>query len=220
MIAENLISLTLPVLKPSDFVGKALDHMAHERVFWLPIADDEHFLGMISEDMLLEEDNNKKIAELNFDKVNVFVNANQHYFDVMKMLNEFQTGSVAVLDQDQKYIGSITKGDVLNYITNIGYINSPGGILVLSVLQRDYSLAEISRIIESNDMKAICVYVSNMIEDTYEVAVTIKLDKTDLTRLIASFERYGYKILADFHETSFKHHDSERLELLLKYLSI
>jgi CBS domain-containing protein len=220
MIAESLISLTLPVLKPTDSVKVALEHMLHERVHWLPVVEHGHFLGMISEDILFDENSNKKLSTFPLGHEEVFVRAEQHYFEVLKLLYEHQTGSVAVLNEEQKYLGSITLQDVLNHFVSIGFINSPGGILVLSVLQRNYSLAEISRIIESNDMKALAVYVSNLIEDTLEVAVTIKLDKTDLTRLISSFERYGYKIIAHFHETAFKHQDSERLEMLLKYLSI
>lgn len=220
MTADSIISLTLPALKPTNTVEVALEIMNAEKLFWLPVVDNEHYMGMVSEDVLLDIDPDQLISAVTLDKQDVHIAADQHYFEALKILNIHHNSFIAVLDDKEKYIGSITKTEIINYINSLGFTTSPGGILVLSILHSNYSLSEISRIIESNNMKAICLYVSPIMVDSNEIAVTIKLDKTDLTRLIASFERFGYNILADFHETSFAHHDSERLDLLLKYLNI
>ena len=175
---------------------------------------------MLSDIELLEETGNKKINAFTLVKTDAFVHEGQHILEVFRLMNIHETSIIGVLNSSNEYIGCVSHGDVVTYLSTLGYIKAPGGIIVLSVDQNQYSLAEISRIVESNDMKILGSYVTDNPENGFETFVTIKINKTDLTRLIASFERYSYKIVADFHESAFQSYDAERLELLFKYLNI
>jgi len=95
-----------------------------------------------------------------------------------------------------------------------------GGILVLSLKEIDYSLAEISRLIESNETKILSSFVAVDEYDSAMIKLTLKLNKTDLSRVIATLERFSYKIIAQFQETELLSNDKERLDLLLRYLNI
>jgi seryl-tRNA(Sec) selenium transferase len=86
--------------------------------------------------------------------------------------------------------------------------------------ERNYSLAEISRHVESNDIKILSAFVVEDEQDSSMIKLTLKFNKTDLSRLVATFERYNYKIIAKFQETELLSNDKERLDMLLKYLSI
>lgn len=220
MIASNFINLSIPVLKKSDAVSTGLEYFEHSKLLWLPVVNEKEFEGMVSEEMLFDADENAKINTILLQKADDHIEENQHFFDAIKILHQSNTDIVAVLNNKEEYIGSISAPDLLNYYANIGFIDSPGGILVLSTPQYSYSLSEISRIVETNDMKVLALHVSAVNPETYDLEITLKLNKTDLTRLIASFERFNYLIVSHFHESNMYHHDADRLDMLLKYLSI
>lgn len=220
MIASNFINLSIPVLKNTDTVATGLDHFEHSKLHWLPVVKEKGFEGMVSEEMLFDADESAKINSILLQKADDHIEETQHFFDAIKILHQSNTDIVAVLNKEEEYVGSISAPDLLNYYANIGFIDSPGGILVLSTPQHSYSLSEISRIVETNDMKVLALHVSNVNPETYDIEITLKLNKTDLTRVIASFERFNYTIVNQFHESSISHHDADRLEMLMKYLSI
>ncbi len=220
MTNETLINLTIPFLKPSDNVRLATDLLIENKLYLLPIVDEKLFLGYISEDSLLDISHNKKIGSLIPEKPNAFVKAEMHYFEALRQMNLHDTDIIAVQDSEERFLGSILKADISTYFSNLGFVNAPGGILVLSVMNNSYSVAEISRIVESNDLKILCFYIEDNPEDGFESFITLKLNRIDLTRLIASFDRFGYKIEADFHESAFQPIESERLDMLMRYLNV
>ena len=68
-----------------------------------------------------------------------------------------------------------------------------GGIIVLEMEPRNYSLSEISRICESNDVSIISLFIKTKNESGL-LLVTIKTNRTDIQSLVSTFERYNYTI--------------------------
>jgi acetoin utilization protein AcuB len=220
MTIETLINLTIPFLKPSDSVRLATELFAENKVSNLPLVNEDHFLGFITEDSILDLAPTKKINSVTTNHIEAVANLDMHYFEVLRLMSYFEIDLIAVNDSNGLFLGVISKTKIADYFSKLGFASAPGGVLVLSVMNANYSVAEISRIVESNDMKILCLYVENNPEDGFESYVTIKLNKTDLSRLIASFERFDYKIEADFHESTFQPIESERLEMLMRYLNV
>jgi len=81
---------------------------------------------------------------------------------------------------------------------NVAAMKMPGGVVVLELNVHDYSMAQIARIVEDNDAKIWCCYVSSP-ADSAKMEVTLKINQTDLTSVIRSFQRYGYFIKASYH---------------------
>jgi DNA-binding winged helix-turn-helix (wHTH) protein len=52
------------------------------------------------------------------------------------------------------------------------------------------------------------------------VKVTLKLDKLDVSRVVATLERFGYNVIAKFQEIETIDHDKERLDMFFKFLNI
>jgi hypothetical protein len=127
---------------------------------------------------------------------------------------------VPVLDEHQEFYGVITVNDTISAFGQMSALQGQGGILVLSMPERDYSLSQISRHIESNDAKILSAYVSPDEMDPYKIKLTLKINTTDLTRIIATLERFDYRIIAQFQETSDHQADKDRYDLLLKYLNM
>ena len=54
MIAGELISNIIPPLRTSDTVRKALDRMNEFKVYHLPFVNEAQYLGLVSEEELME----------------------------------------------------------------------------------------------------------------------------------------------------------------------
>jgi acetoin utilization protein AcuB len=220
MIAEELINPLIPTLKPTDTVDKALNWMDEFRSIQLPVIDKSIYKGLVNEYSFYDQQGGGVIADYPLSAEEIFVFPHQHFYDVIKIASDNQLEVVAVVDEKKDYKGVITvKDTLLSAFAQISAVQSPGGILVLSLNEIDYSLAEISRLIESNNIKILCSYVTSDDLDPMKIKLTLKLNKMDLTYAVATLERYNYKIIAKFQETEIIPTDKERLDLLLKYLS-
>jgi CBS domain-containing protein len=222
MTAEELINQMIPPLKGRDKGQQALNWMEEFRVTQLAVVEDDlSYKGLISENTLLESgDLTKTIIEYKLESADKFAVPSMHFYDVIKLAIKNNMQVVAVVDQNNKFLGVISVNDTSAAIAQMFASQGPGGILVLSMKENQYSLAEISRLVESNDARIISSFIINDDLDHSKIKVTLKLNKTDLSRVIATLERYDYRIIAQFQETELISNDKERLDLLLKYLNI
>jgi len=220
MIAEELINQMIPPLKLTDTAQQALHWMEELRVNQLPIVSGQEYKGLISEELIYQ--NNDPAALLSaftLESNGVYAYKYQHFFDVLKIALDNNVGVVAVLDEERNFVGVITISDTLTAFARSS-MQEPGGILVLLMEERDYSLSEVSRLVESNDAKILSSYVCTDKGDATRIKLTIKINRNDLSRIIATFERFSYNIVAKFHHTQGNEDDKERIDLLLRYLNM
>lgn len=220
MTAKDLIQDTIPPLKTSDTGKKALDWMDEFRVSHLPIVNDIDFLGLISEEDILNM--NAPETPLGNHALSLsrpFVYENQHVYEVLKLIAKLKISVIPVLSQEQHYIGLITLPDLVQSMASIVAIEGGGGIITLEVNIHDYSLSEIAHIVESNDAKILSSYISSHL-DSSKIELTLKIDKMDLSRILAAFSRYNYTVLASYHESEFIDDLKNRYDSLMKYLNI
>lgn len=222
MIAEELINQMIPPLKLYDTVDKALRWMDEFRVNELPVVSNRKYMGLATELSLIElHDRNQALKELELEYQDVHVMQHQHFYDVMEAAIKNKIQVVPVLDEDQEYMGIITINDTLAAFGQMSALQGQGSILVLSMPERDYSLSQISRLIEEENTKILSAYVSPDELDPYQIKLTLKLNATDLSRIIATLERFEYRITAQFNDTSADNDvANDRLDMLLKYLDI
>jgi signal-transduction protein with cAMP-binding, CBS, and nucleotidyltransferase domain len=221
MTAAEMINQMIPPLKADDDAHKALVWIDEFYCPHLPVVRDRVFLGFISEQIILEGNNiDKKVADFQLIGSRCFVNHNSHLYDVLKTASENKLQLVAVLDEEQLYQGVITVQDALAFFAQSAAVQIAGGILVLYMNHADYSLAEISRLIEENRVKILSSIVKEDPNDPNKIRLTLKLNQTDLSRTVATLERFGYKVVGRYQETQPLGSEKERLEMLLRYLDI
>ena len=210
----------IPPLKVTDTAEKAMRWMEELRVPQLPVMSGKDYVGLISEDLIFQyNDLSILIKEITLKAENVYVHHFQHFYDILKVALDNNLQVVAVLDENRKYMGVITVDSTIAAFAQSA-VQEPGGIIVLSLKERDYSLTEISRLVESNDAKILSSYVCPDRSDPLKIKVTIKLNRKDISRVIATFERFDYNIIAKFQNAPDQDEDKERLDLLLKYLNM
>lgn len=220
MIAKFAIEESIPYLKPSDSVSFGLELMEEFKVFHLPIVDNDKLLGVVSEDQLLDQDELLLIEELNFPFLKIAATENLHIFDVMKLGFESSSSVLPVIDANERYIGLISPKSLIEFLHQFNFARETGGIFVLEMETINYSLAEISRLIESNKSVVLSVATSQVEDSIDRISVTIKVNTLDLTYVLATFERYNYEITHVFHHAEQIDHLKDRYDALMSYINI
>lgn len=220
MLAASLISHSVPPLKLSDTAKKALTWMSDFHVRHLPIVENDKFLGVISEDEILDFiDPSTILGQSDPKLIRKQVFASQHLYDIMQLLVETELSIIPVLDNQNKYLGLITLENLIKQLANTGSITHPGGVLVLHMHYRDYSLSEIARIVESEK----AVILSSFISSPYgmeNLELTLKLNKKDLKHVVATLDRFGYTVKASFYESDYLDSLKDRYDALMHLLDI
>ncbi len=221
MLARDLISLTISPLTPTDEAVNALAWMDEMRVQHAPVVLEGKFIGLISEDEVLASNTLEEPIEKHpFLVAGCSAYESQHLFDVVRIMTDQKLTLVPVVDQSHNYLGSITPTTIVYQLARVASFQQPGGIIVLEVNQRNYSLSEIARIVESNDAKVLSSYI-NSFSDSTRIEVTVKVNKIDTSSIIQTFNRFNYLVLASFSEESkLDELLSKRYESLMKYLNI
>ncbi len=211
----------LPVLKSTDTVGEVMDWMEEYRIGQLPVVNEEEYRGLISLDTLLDADEDLPLLALQPAFGDVAVSENQHLFEILSVTQKHDLQAIVVLDGENKFSGTISVNELLNQFSKSLGTQELGAILEIAVENRSYSLAEISRLIESNDTKIISSYYTSIpsTEDSKDI-LTLKLNRQDITHVVATLERYNYDIVGAYNFEALETPDRERFDMLMKYLDM
>jgi len=220
MKAEELISEYIPPIKYSETGEKALNWMNEFRVSHLPVVEGNNYIGIISDDDIfdMKDPENEIKSELTVLQ-QPFIYADAHVYAVMKMIADLKITIVPILDRDNNYLGCTDLLFLMSQITAVGSIKESGGILVLEMNQHDYTLTQIARIVEENDAKVWSSYVTSLQEST-NIQVTLKINTTDLDKIIRSFERYDYIIKESYSKGNYVEDLKRRYDELMNYLNM
>lgn len=219
MIAKYAIEESIPYLKKTDAIDFALDLMEEFKQEHLPVLDNKQLIGVVSEQQLLDADEIQSIGDLPFPLIKVAVDEHTHLFDAMKAGYESTSSVLPVINDKGKYIGLISPKSLLIKLSEYNFVNEIGGIFVLEVPSNDYSLAEITRLVESNKASVLTVATAK-IADIDRLQVTIKVNTLDLTYILATLERYEYTISHVFHQAEQIDQLKDRYDALMHYLNI
>jgi len=198
MIAKNLISDSIPTVQLEDTGTKVLALMEIFRVSHLPVVSGKEYFGVVSDKEIYDAENFEEKIEtyINVNSLQPHVHANQHIFEVVGVALKCGVSIVPVLDMDHSYYGSITRNDLATRMAELFSGTDPGGIIVLELTELNYSLTQISQIIEGNDARILSLYIHKPSPLTKELDITIKVNKVDLSGIIQTFTRYDYQVKA------------------------
>lgn len=220
MLVADLITDEIPPLKITDSVELALDWMEQFKVSHLAVVKDRELIGLVSEHDLIDyNDPEETIENLKTPLLKPIIHNYQHTYDLLKLMMSFNLTLIPVLDDKELYKGCITLKGLLQNISTMASVQNPGGVIVLEVNQVDYSLAQISSIIEGNEAKILSCHVSSL-PDSTKVEVTLKINVEDLSRILQTFYRYNYTVKASFQNSNFDNIVKDKLDEFLHFLNI
>ena len=221
MIARELINPLIPALRSDDDIAKATSLMDDLVVPQLPVVSESAFKGFITNDMLFDDLlNHDTVGQYQLRGHDCLVRQDQHFYEVAKILADCDQSMVAVVDDQEAFVGTINATTLLSVFSQTTAVQSPGGIIELVVKHIDYSLTEITRLIEADGVKILGCFLRNEASDPTKIRVSLKLDKKSITRTVATLERFNYHVQALFQEELVDSYEKERLDALLKYLDM
>ncbi|MFO8236321.1 MAG: CBS domain-containing protein [Bacteroidales bacterium] len=220
MIAKDIISEEMPSVRTSDTGLEALNWMTFFKVSHIPIVNNKFFLGLLSENDIYDLNNPEEpIGNHNLSLFKAYVLPTQHIYEILEVASRLKLSIIPVVDDNKEYQGIIKLTDLLHEFAKVSAIEKPGGIIVLEVHVNDYSVSEIAQIIESNNAKVLSLYILT-IPDSVRLEVHIKVNVSDITSILQTFNRYEYEIKASHLEMD-KQDElyNARYELLMRYLN-
>ena len=221
MIARDLISDKIPSVKSTDSLGNALAWMNEFKITQLPVVDKGIFSTMITEEDVLDAaDLRASVGEtIHTGWEGAYVVASHHVYDALATMVNFNLEMVPVLGEDKIYLGAITLRDLLRYLGTLFAMNEKGSVIVVKIPQNGYMLSEIGRIVESADAKVLSLHLSQSTARLPSIA-TLKLNVEDPTRVVASFERFEYKVVETYYRSEQMENLQRNLDALMNYLDI
>jgi len=220
MFAINYISDVIPALKNSDTGINALNWMEVYRISHLPVVSNEKFIGVISDAEIYDLNKaDAQIGSYTLQLQNIYIKENQHVYEAFRLMHQNNLSIIPVVDDEFKYLGVISYREVMDALNDIINLQNPGGLLVLEMPVQNYSLVEVSQIVESNNARILSSYVSST--DSITALLTLKINAEDLSAIIQTFERYDYYIKYSFNTNDLNESITrERFESLMNYLNI
>lgn len=219
MIASELISYDIPPLKLSDSGEKALGWMEEFKVNDIPVVEVGKYIGLIHESNILDRDNQEDtIGQYNLDFNKPLAHQNQHLFELIGLFVENEVDVLPIVDQDEKYLGVITAKSILSFFAKAISIANQGSIITLELNVNDYSLSEIAKLVESDDAKILASFVTSHVDST-KLEVTLKINKTEITRILHTFERFNYTVTASYNETEYQKDLQNRYDEFMRFLN-
>jgi predicted transcriptional regulator len=188
-------------------------HVAH-----LPVVENESYLGIISEEQLLQSDDEKHIHELQVADGSTSVQGKDHFLKAIQtaVINKL---SIVPVVEEKHLLGIVTYNDLLRNASEFMSLNDPGALVVLEMESKNYSFAEINRIVESNDAQITQLNTYTDPESGI-VQVTIRLSKLEVSDIISTFQRYEYNVKYYFGEELYENELKTNFDNLMNYLKI
>lgn len=220
LFAADITPSAIPSVKTSTMASEALSLMEEYKITHLAIVNNEEYLGLVSEEDLLGlNDFSQPIGDIRLMIQGAEVNENAHIFDMLRTIHQNKLSIVPVTGKNNRFVGVIPASAILMVVADLLSVNNPGGIIILEMNVTDYSLTQISNIVESNDALIIASFVRTMPNSTM-MQVVLKVNNSDIGKILQTFTRYEYNVIASYGEDMIDDILQDRYELLMRYLNM
>ncbi len=220
MLTTELINNNIPRLQLQDTVSKALQLINDFKLTHLPVISEEKFLGLISEEDLLDVHDEKlpiEILQQHF--LHSAIADNVHFLNAVNYSIQHDSNVVPVVTAENEFAGVITNSNLLKTLGNFSGANEIGGIIVLEMERVHFAISEISRIVESNDC-TIWHLNTTTHPITGMLTVTLHINKKEISTVVATFERYDYRVLFQYGIENFENEIDNNYRHLMNYLDL
>lgn len=219
MLATQLINSGFPSVHLTDSASLALQLMEDYDVQHLPVLSEEKYMGLVSKSDLLDLSEEQSISAESAYILPYSIKGEEHFLTALKLAAEKEITLVPVINDQSELLGVISITDLLYRLSNFLGNNEPGGIIVLEISKRNFSFGEISRLVETND--ALITQCNTFTEpETGLVIITLKINKIEISAIVATFQRYEYIVRYYFGEEQYSNELKDNYNHLLAYLNV
>jgi CBS domain-containing protein len=214
----NYITNDFKAIDSQETIVAAQDFLIDLSFSHFPIVEEGIYIGSIAADDLETFDADKKVGDYKYTLEPFFARTNMIWLDVLEVFANNQTNIVPVLDEMNNYVGYYEIGDIMKFFHETPFLKEAGGIIIVKKGILDYSMSQITQIVESNNGKLLGLFVSD--SDIESIEITLKISLGAMNEIIQTFRRYNYEIVSEHQEDNYINNLKERSDYLDKYLNI
>lgn len=218
MIVNNYISKDFVPPNVNQATSLALGLLDDFNLTHIPVFEGLNFIGNVSKETLEENAADEKLAEIREFNEYFYITENASLFDAIEKFHNHATNILPVINEEKHYLGFLMMDDVISALSTMPFIVEPGSIMTVEISQKQFSISEVSKIVESNNGRIIGLFVTAYVDD--RVQITIKLIADNLASVSETFERFGYSVILKFFSDEKEDMLRDRFDQLMKYLDI
>lgn len=219
MLANQLLTTHFPCANPDDKVSATLQIMDDFDTLHIAVVSTGVFMGVLSKDDLLDADENATIRSLEMAMLRTAVKSSEHFLSAIKLASENSLSMVPVINDSQEWLGAIVNTELIKAASQFTGAEVPGALIVLEMERKSYSFGEISRLVETND--AYITQCNTFFEnETGLLIVTVKVNKLEVSDILATFQRYEYNVRYFIGEEQYENELRYNYDNLMSYLKV
>ena len=219
MFCDQLILSEISSVNLNHTVEYTLQLMEDYRVRQFPVVDGASFLGLISEDDLLDFDSNKLIVEVVSKLIGFSVKTTDYFQVAVKLVYLYDLDIVPVVNLKNELEGVIPKQNLFKSLAQMSGAGENGAIIVLEMEQADFNPPLFNRLVESND--AYITHLNSWPDlGTNILQVVIQINKQEVSDIIATFQRYSFKVRYFEGEELYRNELQSNLNQLMHYINM
>ncbi|MCR5860830.1 acetoin utilization protein acuB [Flavobacterium sp. J372] len=214
----DFVNNSIKALNTTDRIDVAQDLFAEYPFSHFPVLEEGVYIGCAGAEDTELMDIEKTLGDVRYTFDRFFVRDTSIWLDVLEVFAKNDTNIMPILDKDNIYKGFYEITDIMKFFHETPFLKEDGGIIVVEKGIADYSLSQVTQIVESNNGRLLGVFVSEMGPNT--VQITVKISLGGMSEILQTFRRYNYEIISQHQEDAYLNTLKDRSDYLDKYLNI
>ncbi len=200
-IVQRYIDEEYPVFQASDKVADVLMHLREQQMQEAPVVKDGKLHALVSVDDLLkaspgdgEVDAGLRLESMSLGEPET-VRGDQHILDVFEHLSDSHVNDILpVIGEEGEYEGIVEKNSILQGIALLFHFSEKGATIEIEAPALGVKISEIISVIEKNGAMVLSFGITEPDPGAQTMAMTFRIQSTDIYRLVTNLEKYGYLI--------------------------
>jgi predicted transcriptional regulator len=214
----DYISTDFKAIDSHETIAAVRDFFAELNFSHFPVIDEDIYIGSISSDDIETFDSDKKVIDYKYTLEGFFARTDSIWLEVLEVFAKNHSNLIPVLDENNNYVGYYEIEDIMSFFHHTPFLKEQGKIIIVKKGVLDYSMSQITQIVESNNGKLLGLFISD--SDVESVEVTIKISSGALNEIVQTFRRYNYEIISEHNEDNYITNLKERADYLDRYLNM
>jgi len=219
MNTNDYILKDITALRLNDSVKSAQNLFKNFPITHFPIVENDKLLGSFAEDDAQAIENKEDVLDsYSYLFSSFFAEEKTTVLELIKIFADNNATIIPVLNADKNYIGYYELTDVIEIFSSSPFMHEESETLIVEKLENDYSMSEVTQIVETNGGKILGIYISEK-QDGF-VQITLKVISNEINEIIHTFRRYNYEIISTHENDIYLEDLKNRSEYLQKYLEM
>jgi predicted transcriptional regulator len=219
MNTNDYILKDINALRLNDSVKSAQNLFKNFPMTHFPIVENDKLLGSFAEDDAQTIENKEDVLEsYSYLFSSFFAEEKTTVLELIKIFADNNATIIPVLNADKNYIGYYELTDVIEIFSASPFMHEESETLIVEKLENDYSMSEVTQIVETNGGKILGIYISEK-QDGF-VQITLKVISNEINEIMHTFRRYNYEIISTHENDIYLEDLKNRSEYLQKYLEM